>query len=245
MPGRLAIARALGCAALAGCAQAATEGGAGDPADAAAQIDGACAQTFHRDADGDGHGTAETMLACPPAPEGWVAVADDCDDGDPLRHPGLDELCDGVDSDCAPDTPDVCPAQCQVRLRDARIYLFCNADTTGDAAAAVCASQAMRAVRIDDADENEYVRLTAQTAFGVAEPLIAGGRDSAAEGTWAWADGEPFYQGGAPVEGRYTNWLPGQPDNFDGVEHCLELQPEGRWNDVACSVSAEFVCERY
>ncbi len=31
--------------------------------------------------------------------DGFAACAD-CDDGDPARHPGADELCDGVDQDC-------------------------------------------------------------------------------------------------------------------------------------------------
>jgi len=60
------------------------------------------------DADGDGH--LETT-SCP-----GVVGADDCDDGNPLRHPGLEELCDEVDHNCdgdsyagATDLSDYCP----------------------------------------------------------------------------------------------------------------------------------------
>lgn len=57
------------------------------------------------DEDGDGHGAAgaEGRLVCGRVPKGYSTVADDCDDRPGvgvLVHPGVAEVCDGVDNDC-------------------------------------------------------------------------------------------------------------------------------------------------
>ena len=56
--------------------------------------------TFYGDKDHDGHGVPDdTWLGCHP-PEGFAVVADDCDDDDPMIHPGTPDPDDGVDEDC-------------------------------------------------------------------------------------------------------------------------------------------------
>ena len=51
------------------------------------------------DMDGDGAGNPSMpVLAC--AATGLVANANDCDDSNPARRPGADELCNGEDDDC-------------------------------------------------------------------------------------------------------------------------------------------------
>jgi hypothetical protein len=52
---------------------------------------GACTVSA-KDADGDGHGAATCTEA--------GAQADDCDDQSAAAHPGLPEICDGLDNDC-------------------------------------------------------------------------------------------------------------------------------------------------
>lgn len=69
---------------------------------------------YHRDADGDFHGSEspddvrKTRCAHPPA--GYVVQAGDCDDEDPSVNPSREERCNGKDDDCRggidkPDKP--------------------------------------------------------------------------------------------------------------------------------------------
>ena len=54
---------------------------------------------WYGDGEGDGYGVGEPTEACD-APEGTTAVRGDCDDADPLVHPGARELCNDADDDC-------------------------------------------------------------------------------------------------------------------------------------------------
>lgn len=52
------------------------------------------------DSDGDGYGTFQGVVnGCSPGP-GYVHVGGDCNDENAEIHPGLEDLCDGVDNDC-------------------------------------------------------------------------------------------------------------------------------------------------
>lgn len=73
-----------------------------------------------------------------------------------------------------------------------------------------------------------------------------GARDSNVEGDWEWAFGPEagtvFYrgngnEGGAPVNGLYSNWASGEP-NDSGDEDCAQFYASGNgWNDLSCSGS--------
>lgn len=57
--------------------------------------------TFHRDADGDGHGLTDDVLdACEPAGLYTASEGGDCNDGRSDIHPDAEEVCDNVDNDC-------------------------------------------------------------------------------------------------------------------------------------------------
>ncbi|MEK6643662.1 MAG: lectin-like protein [Planctomycetota bacterium] len=72
-------------------------------------------------------------------------------------------------------------------------------------------------VTINDAAENEWVR--ARFAEGTAVSI--GINDAAAEGTFAWASGQPV---------TYTNWELGEPNDTDDQDYGLMLS-EGVWRD--------------
>lgn len=57
-------------------------------------------QTFYRDADGDSCGNPAISIQALSAPAGYVIDNTDCDDNNPLIHPGAVEVCDGVDNNC-------------------------------------------------------------------------------------------------------------------------------------------------
>ena len=66
-------------------------------------VDGADATdatTWYYDSDGDGHGNANVSFVQCEEPAGFVVDGDDCDDANPVTHPGAPEICDGEDNDC-------------------------------------------------------------------------------------------------------------------------------------------------
>jgi hypothetical protein len=56
--------------------------------------------TFYRDRDGDGFGDPRATQSACTAPAGYVALGGDCDDTNANVHPGVPELCNGIDDNC-------------------------------------------------------------------------------------------------------------------------------------------------
>ena len=91
-----------------------------------------------------------------------------------------------------------------------------------------------RLVSIANADENAF--LTSSIAdYDPGTDWWIGYADDAVEGRWVWEDGSTS---------AYTNWEPGQPNNFFDQD-CAEIDPDdGRWNDEYCLFAFQpFVCE--
>ena len=87
------------------------------------------------------------------------------------------------------------------------------------AAEAEAVAQGGHLVTINDATEESWL----QTTFGTAK-LWIGFTDQETEGTWKWISNEPV---------TYTNWAPGEPNNFGGGEDYAVMNWSGiKWNDL-------------
>ncbi|XP_078597483.1 uncharacterized protein LOC144873741 isoform X1 [Branchiostoma floridae x Branchiostoma japonicum] len=65
--------------------------------------------------------------------------------------------------------------------------------------------------------------------------------DMKVEGDFVWEDGTPL--------GNLSRWLPGQPNNGHGLQHCTVLTPEtnrhpNQWRDDVCSATWGVICEK-
>nr|XP_039267088.1 uncharacterized protein LOC120342363 [Styela clava] len=66
-----------------------------------------------------------------------------------------------------------------------------------------------------------------------------GATDAVAEDYYRWSDG-------TAVDDYYTDWQPGQPDQFTNYEDCLEIRYYSSlaWNDRACESRNGHVCQQ-
>jgi len=95
-------------------------------------------------------------------------------------------------------------------------------------------------VTIDDYLEQEFVERVFANFGDVPRALWIGLSDTAAEGTFTWADGTPL---------GYTNWDPGEPNNFGNEDHVLivpfglsdPLLEPGKWSDWTNAATIETV----
>ena len=65
-------------------------------------------------------------------------------------------------------------------------------------------------------------------------PVRLGGTDEKKEGSWVWLTGEPW---------GFSNWLYGQPDNWQGNEHSVVFFAGGKWQDISTDTPCLFLLE--
>jgi hypothetical protein len=157
---------------------------------------------------------------------------EDCDATDPTRHPGAEDVCDdGIDQDCDGFADEGCG--CSSVRRDGRVYRFCPAAITYEAAETACADQGMRMVEIDSPTENAWLWQTARSR--AIQRWWIGLSDRAVEGAYRTSDGRRV---------QFGAWRRGEPNDGGRNEDCVhfwENAPD--WNDARCNSEHGVICE--
>jgi len=126
-------------------------------------------------------------------------------------------------------------------------YMLCTGNPKDwTHAGTACEAQDMRLAWLESADENTGVAATIKKLTNETEILV-GADDQAREGHWVWDGGEQFWSGnqfGMAVNGAFTSWTPGAPDNINNNEDCATLNPStGTWSDRNCFATYAYLCE--
>ncbi|XP_065345009.1 uncharacterized protein LOC135942678 isoform X3 [Cloeon dipterum] len=119
---------------------------------------------------------------------------------------------------------------------DSKYYVSTN-KLIWEEARQYCEGKGMKLASIETEAENKalYELIGGNTVI----TFWSSGTDLGSEGTFYW-NGT-----GSNVEG-FTNFDKGEPNNFNGTEHCLELVAHDNaiyWNDNNCNIPFHFICE--
>ncbi len=146
-------------------------------------------------------------------------------DGEVALDPGLAE------EPPAPEPEPTCAGEGEFASSDgASCYLLSSQNATWPDALVACESWGGSLVSIESREEDELLGEHMTATFWIAAS------DRVQEGRMFWS-------GGAPL--TFTNWSPGQPDDFQDREDCVvKTAPAGTWNDRPCTNVIPYVCER-
>jgi hypothetical protein len=140
------------------------------------------------------------------------------------------------------------PALCNQGQYGGHDYLLCKEPRNWADANSGCQAVGMRLVRVDDANENQWLFDNAITPGGSNSLVWLGATDQAVEGEWRWTDGELFWLGidsGSAQNGLFAGWYFREPNNVNG-EHCGSLETNSAspsWFDTRCHLTTAFICE--
>jgi hypothetical protein len=133
-------------------------------------------KTFYEDQDKDGHGNSFKSL-CYCAAKGLYTAPQggDCNDTDPKAHPGMKEVCDGIDNDCNNKTDESGANGCIM------FYMDGDGDGYGITAASqcTCAPQGVYSAKLggDCNDTNFFINPGAKEVCDGTDNNCVGGSD--------------------------------------------------------------------
>uniref|UniRef100_A0A672LRA8 C-type lectin domain-containing protein n=1 Tax=Sinocyclocheilus grahami TaxID=75366 RepID=A0A672LRA8_SINGR len=126
-------------------------------------------------------------------------------------------------------------SQCEEGWRsyDERCYFFSSDMKSWHDALEDCVSKASNLMSIQDIHERTWVRTQISSSI-----FWIGLNDVASEGNWEWSDGTDFQP-----------WETNQPDNWQNNEDCVHIrgtehQDTGKLNDLPCSSTYPFICQK-
>ena len=112
-------------------------------------------------------------------------------------------------------------------VNECSIYFLNQQSLSGSAAQAFAQNLGANLVSIQSQDENNCI-VSSLVNLGLntlTDVIWIGHNDEATEGTFVWYDQSPV---------TYTNWAGGEPNNAGGNEDCVQIYPDGFWNDLPC-----------
>ncbi|XP_076822718.1 macrophage mannose receptor 1-like [Clavelina lepadiformis] len=117
---------------------------------------------------------------------------------------------------------------------DDKCYMFIDNITHGwQYAENDCITKGGHLVAIQSSGENSFVLSRGYQTN--AQALWIGLKNDSGN-TFHWADGSPYV---------YTNWSPGEPNNYYDSEGCVTISTyDGLWNDDNCGRKFGYVCEK-
>ncbi len=132
-------------------------------------------------------------------------------------------------STCSPCTGQTIAGFIYMGTYNGHQYYCSTSPNTWEAAQSVCASNGGYLAVINDAAENAYLAslLTIQSAY-------IGLSDHVTEGNFQWVNGESV---------GYTNWYPGQPNDYNYDQDYVEMLNNGEWNDQYSYSALEYIME--
>lgn len=109
-------------------------------------------------------------------------------------------------------------------------YYFSPTSNTWDEARKFCQENYSHLVIINSVAEHNFVA----QAHGSPRVYWLGLSDRKREGDWRWLDGSPV---------TLSYWEPREPNNV-GDEDCGSMNRGGTWNDLSCTTTMYWICER-
>ncbi|KAM4528248.1 uncharacterized protein PAE49_000185 [Odontesthes bonariensis] len=96
-----------------------------------------------------------------------------------------------------------------------------------------CATRGANLVSIHNQEEEEFLSL-----YSKGSSKWIGLKHNPIEGGYSWSDGTPL---------SHTNWGPGEPNNHEGREECVEMVSNANgsfsvWNDLNCDAHQDWIC---
>jgi hypothetical protein len=123
-------------------------------------------------------------------------------------------------------------------------YQLVTSGASWDDARAVAEASTFRGMQghlatITSAHENEVVHgLVSNNGLLPDNWAWLGGSDAGHEGQWQWVSGPEAGQGIG-----FSNWNPGEPNNWNGQESSLMMYGTGFWNDQGATSALQYVVE--
>lgn len=109
-------------------------------------------------------------------------------------------------------------------LSPCSMYFYNPLSQTGNDAQTWAQNYGANLISVQSASENSCI-VTELNNSGFSGIIWIGFNDGANEGSHVWYDQSPVI---------YTNWSGGEPNN-SGNEDCVQIYPNGMWNDLGCT----------